>query len=79
MFLVVSTVSMLGLLALNIERFVHFKKDFYNLTISNNDSRFHCTDWHCTTDYVFSLLLIINLSKYYIGFQYLIDSTSSLV
>ena len=60
----VSTVSMLGLLALSIERFVFFEKNFYNLTTADSkDSRFHCSDWHCTTDFVFSLLLVLNLSE----------------
>lgn len=62
-FLVVSSLSMLGVLVLNIERFVSFERDFYNLTTVDVSEGFHCSTWYCTSDVTFSLLLLINLCK----------------
>ena len=55
---------MLGVLALTIERFVTYEKKFYNLTDQANVSiAFKCTEWYCTADFTFALVVLINLRK----------------
>lgn len=64
MFLSIATFSMLGVLGLTIERFVTYERDFYNLTDQANESiAFKCTEWYCTSDFTFSLVVLINLRK----------------
>ena len=69
MFLGVATVSMLGVLALSIERFVTFEQTFFNLSYANlsyNDNNtfpFGCSKWFCTADFTFTIVILVNLGK----------------
>ena len=59
-------VSFLAVLALNIERFITFKKEFYNLTLNSSDvdsSTRSCDQWFCTSDFVFTVCVLLNLGE----------------
>lgn len=65
LFLGVATVSMLGVLGLSIERLITFEKTFSNITFYNNSTNgtVPCSEWVCTTDFLFTVILIVNLGK----------------
>lgn len=59
--MIVATVSVIGVLALTIERFVYFDRSFTN--ISNGDHLAPCSSVVCTSDFTFAVVLLINLGK----------------
>ena len=52
---------MIAVFALNIERFVTFEKSYYNVSFPGNS--IDCSKWYCTTDFTFTVLLLVNLGK----------------
>lgn len=64
-FVVVVTLSLLVVLALTIERFVFFESTFVNITIdtTNGTELSDCNQWTCTNDFIFAVVVLINLCK----------------
>ena len=62
-----ASLSMLGVLGVIIERFIHFERHFFNLTIVNESTEVEelakCNKWVCTTDFIFTMVLLLNLCK----------------
>lgn len=60
--MVVATLSMLGVMALSIERIVFFEQQFVNLTIGDGmANETACNSWICTSDFIFAIALLVNL------------------
>ena len=61
-FAVVVTLTLLVVLALNIERFVYFESTFVNIT-NGTQQLSDCNQWTCTNDFIFAVVVLINLRK----------------
>ena len=64
--MVVASFSMLAILGVLIERFVYFKNEFVNLTLVNESGvpeLAKCNEWICTTDFLLTVVLLLNLCK----------------
>lgn len=61
LFMVVATLSLLGVLGITIERVVFFKENFTNLTIMNETAPAPCDSWVCTNDFIFTVVLLVNI------------------
>ena len=61
--MVVATLSMLGVIALSIDRLVFFEQQFVNLTIGDGTANetAPCNSWICTSDFIFAVALLVNL------------------
>ena len=63
--MVVASFSMLAILGVLIERFVYFKNEFVNLTLNESGvvELAKCNEWICTTDFLLTVVLLLNLCK----------------
>ncbi len=89
-FIIMATVTLLGLLGISIERLVSVHNSFYNFTdssdsgvtylgsfqpigvpgeygwtdsVGNNDTASDCNIWTCLNNYIFAILLLVNIGK----------------
>ena len=68
-FLVVATLSMIGVLAIAVYRFVYFENHFINITVVVNESSnatqlASCNNWMCMSDFIFAVALLVNLGEF---------------
>ena len=64
-FVVVTAISLLAVLAFAIERFVYFSTTFENITVvvNNTEQLSTCDKWTCTNDFVFAVVVLVNVCK----------------
>ncbi len=75
LFLVIATLTLLCLLGTSIERLINVKNSFDNFTDISGDGEIalspangtmsDCDVWTCLNDFIFSILLLVNLGKQY--------------
>ncbi len=63
--MVVASVSLLGVLAVTIERLVYFETNFFNLTIYNDSMKIaaSCNTWLCTNDSLYAFVVLVNIGE----------------
>ena len=69
----VASISILGVLGMTIERFVYFESHFRNISVKSGGSGHgsgqyfleadDCDKWVCTNDFIFTVVVILNLGK----------------
>ena len=67
--MVVASLSILGILGVSIQRFVHFEDNFLNISINSTDELIEpylCNNWTCTNDFIFTVVLVLNTGRSYI-------------
>ena len=68
--MVVSSISILGVLGMTIERFVYFEMNFGNISVnvSSGSGQYmlkadSCNEWVCTNDFILTVVVVLNLGK----------------
>ena len=66
----VASISILGVLGMTIERFVYFESHFRNVSVNVSEGSGQyfleandCDKWVCTNDFIFTVVVILNLGK----------------
>ena len=62
-FLGLSLLAFLGSLGISIERLVHFSQNFTEASSENESGLRACEQWTCSSDYTFTVVLIINICE----------------
>ena len=63
-FLGFSLLAFLGSLGISIERLVHFSLNFTAASSENESGLRDCEQWTCSSDYTFTVVLIINICEW---------------
>ena len=70
MFVAVASLTIVTILGMSIQRFVYFQQQFTNISVPNseNDSssgfdEYSCSKWTCTNDFIFTVVLVLNIGK----------------
>ena len=68
MFVAVASLTILTILGVSIQRFVYFQQHFTNISVFNSNdsdkySYYYCNNWTCTNDFIFTVVLVLNIGK----------------
>lgn len=79
-FVVVATFSILGILGESIARFIIVEDLFKNISHYDNKTQpYICNEWICTNDFIFTVVLVLNIGKLLIYFPRLVTTCAGKV